>query len=57
MVFEPDYKLDNDPMRIAARDAVLAFMSGIAAAEATAAGEARKAGIQHALAQPDAHLR
>ncbi|MDB5660702.1 MAG: recombinase [Cypionkella sp.] len=48
MVFHPDHVL-KDPMQIAARDAVLAFMVGIAAAEATAAREARRAGIDHVM--------
>ncbi len=53
MVFHPDHIL-ADPMQIAARDAVLAFMVGIAEAEATAAREARRAGIEHVKASADA---
>lgn len=56
MVFQPDYML-QDPMQIAARDAVLAFMVGIAEAEATAAREARRAGIDHVKASADADQR
>ena len=53
MVFEPDYKI-TDPMMRAARDAILAFMTGIAAAEVQAQREARQAGIAHAKASADA---
>tara|TARA_R110002110_G_scaffold21167_26_gene84529 strand:+ start:883 stop:1548 length:666 start_codon:yes stop_codon:yes gene_type:complete len=56
MTFEPDHKLP-DPTQRAARDAVLAFMSAMAEAEATAAREAREAGVRHALAQPDASTK
>ena len=44
----------SDPMAMAVRDALLAFMSGLAAADAAAKAEARRAGIKHALNQPDA---
>jgi putative DNA-invertase from lambdoid prophage Rac len=57
MVFQPDHALAHDPMQIAARDAVLGFMSAIAEAEATAAREARRAGIDHAKASADADKR
>lgn len=53
MVFQPDHALAHDPMQIAARDAVLAFMVGIAEADATAAREARRAGIEHASKSAD----
>lgn len=52
MVFHPDHVL-KDPMQIAARDAVLAFMVGIAAAEAIASREARRAGIDHVMDSPN----
>ena len=54
MEFKPDHALNHDPMQIAARDAVLAFMAAMAEAEATAAREARRAGIEHAKASADA---
>lgn len=54
MVFKPDAALDHDPMQIAARDAILAFMVGIAEAEETAKRESRMAGIAHARAAADA---
>ncbi|RGP36936.1 recombinase family protein [Pseudotabrizicola alkalilacus] len=57
MVFKPDHELAHDPMQIAARDAVLAFMVGIAEADATAAREARRAGIDHAKASADADTK
>lgn len=53
MTFEPDFKIP-DPMQRAARDAVLAFMTGMASAEILAQREAKQAGIAHAKASADA---
>ncbi|APZ51261.1 resolvase family protein [Salipiger abyssi] len=53
MTFEADYKLEDPTLR-AARDAILAFMSAIAEADAKAKAEARQAGIDHVKASPDA---
>lgn len=47
MEFKPDFDLPDPTMR-AARDAMLAFMSALAEADATAKREARQAGIEHA---------
>lgn len=44
----------DDPLQLAARDAMLVFMSALAAANATALKEARDAGISHAKSGPDA---
>ena len=53
MTFEPDYKV-ADPLVRAGRDAILAFMVGLADADASAKREAREAGIKHAKEGPDA---
>lgn len=53
MTFEADYKL-TDPTMKASRAAILAFMSALAEADATAKKEARQAGIDHAKASVDA---
>lgn len=53
MTFEADHKL-TDPTMKAARAAILAFMSALAEADATAKREARQAGIDHAKASADA---
>jgi putative DNA-invertase from lambdoid prophage Rac len=53
MIFEADFKL-TDPTMKAARAAILAFMSALAEADATAKKEARQAGIIHAKASADA---
>ena len=57
MAFESDGVLgakDNADMLKAARDAMLAFMSAMASADAQAKAEARRAGIEHAKASADA---
>lgn len=57
MAFESDGMLDakdNADMLKAARDAMLAFMSAMASADAQAKAEARRAGIEHAKASADA---
>lgn len=57
MGFESDGVLDakdNADMLKAARDAMLAFMSAMASADAQAKAEARRAGIEHAKASADA---
>lgn len=51
MVFDGSTK---DPMLQAVRDALIAFMAALSQAQAEAMKEARKAGIAHAKAQPDA---
>lgn len=51
MVFDGSTK---DPMQQAVRDALIAFMAALAQAQAEAMKEARKAGIEHAKARPDA---
>lgn len=48
MEFKPDCQLPDPTMR-AARDAMLAFMSALAEADATAKREARQAGIDHVM--------
>ncbi|WP_181892845.1 recombinase family protein [Falsiruegeria mediterranea] len=53
MTFEADHKL-TDPTMKAARAAILAFMSALAEADATAKRESRQAGIDHAKASADA---
>ncbi len=53
MTFEADYKL-TDPTMKASRAAILAFMSALAEADATAKREARQAGIDYAKASSDA---
>lgn len=56
MKFEADHKLEaqaNTDMLKAARDAMLAFMSAMASADATAKREARQAGIDHIKNSPD----
>lgn len=47
----------QDPMQQAVRDALIAFMAATAQAQAEAMKEARKAGIAHAKAQPDAERK
>ena len=44
----------KDPMHQAVRDALIGFMAALSQAQAEAMKEARKAGIAHAKAQPDA---
>jgi putative DNA-invertase from lambdoid prophage Rac len=44
----------KDPMQQAVRDALIGFMAALSQAQAEAMKEARKAGIAHAKAQPDA---
>ncbi len=44
----------EDPMQQAVRDALIAFMAALSQAQAEAMKEARRAGIAHAKAQPDA---
>lgn len=56
MCFEADH-LIYDPTMKAARDAMLAFMAALAEADATAKREARRAGIEHAKAGPDARRK
>lgn len=51
MVFDGSTK---DPMQQAVRDALIAFMAALSQAQAEAMKEARRAGIEHAKAQPDA---
>ncbi|WP_304618677.1 recombinase family protein [Paracoccus sediminilitoris] len=51
MVFDGSTK---DPMRQAVRDALIAFMAALSQAQAEAMKEARRAGVAHAKAQPDA---
>ena len=51
MVFDGATK---DPMQQAVRDALIGFMAALSQAQAEAMKEARKAGIAHAKAQPDA---
>jgi DNA invertase Pin-like site-specific DNA recombinase len=51
MVFDGATK---DPMQQAVRDALIAFMAALSQAQAEAMKEARRAGIAHAKAQPDA---
>lgn len=51
MVFDGATK---DPMLQAVRDALIAFMAAMAQAQAEVMKEARRAGIAHAKAQPDA---
>ena len=51
MVFDGSTK---DPMLQAVRDALIAFMAALSQAQAEAMKEARRAGIAHAKAQPDA---
>lgn len=46
----------QDPMQQAVRDALIAFMSATAQAQAEATKEAQKAGIAHAKADPKAYL-
>jgi putative DNA-invertase from lambdoid prophage Rac len=53
MTFEADHKL-SDPTMKASRAAILAFMSALAEADATAKREARQAGIDHARTSSDA---
>jgi DNA invertase Pin-like site-specific DNA recombinase len=47
----------DDPLQLAARDAMLVFMSALAAANATALREAREAGISYAKNGPDAERK
>lgn len=51
MVFDGSTR---DPMQQAVRDSLIAFMSALSQAQAEAMKEARRAGIEHAKAQPDA---
>lgn len=51
MVFDGSTK---DPMQQAVRDSLIAFMAALSQAQAEAMKEARRAGIAHAKAQPDA---
>ena len=51
MVFDGSTK---DPMQQAVRDALIAFMAALSQAQAEAMKEARRAGVAHAKAQPDA---
>lgn len=51
MVFDGSTK---DPMKQAVRDSLIAFMAALSQAQAEAMKEARKAGVAHAKAQPDA---
>jgi putative DNA-invertase from lambdoid prophage Rac len=51
MVFDGSTK---DPMLQAVRDALIAFMAALSQAQAEAMKEARRAGIAHAKAKPDA---
>jgi putative DNA-invertase from lambdoid prophage Rac len=51
MIFDGATK---DPMQQAVRDALIGFMAALSQAQAEAMKEARKAGIAHAKAQPDA---
>ena len=51
MVFDGATK---DPMQQAVRDALIGFMAALSQAQAEAMKEARRAGIAHAKAQPDA---
>ncbi len=51
MVFDGSTK---DPMQQAVRDALIGFMAALSQAQAEAMKEARRAGIAHAKAQPDA---
>lgn len=44
----------RDPMQQAVRDALIAFMAALSQAQAEAMKEARRAGIEHAKAKPDA---
>ena len=46
----------KDPMQMAVRDALLAFMSAMSQAQAEATKEAQRAGIEHAKARDDAYL-
>ena len=60
MEFASDQRLeasDNADMLKAARDAMLAFMSAMASADAQAKAEARKAGIEHAKRSADAERK
>lgn len=51
MVFDGSTK---DPMQQAVRDSLIAFMAALSQAQAEATKEARRAGIEHAKALPDA---
>lgn len=51
MVFDGSTK---DPMQQAVRDSLIAFMAALSQAQAEAMKEARRAGIDHAKAKPDA---
>lgn len=51
MMFDGSTK---DPMQQAVRDALIAFMAALSQAQAEAMKEARRAGIDHAKAMPDA---
>ncbi|MGN7869417.1 recombinase family protein [Paracoccus sp. 22332] len=51
MIFDGSTK---DPMQQAVRDALIAFMAALSQAQAEAMKEARRAGVAHAKAQPDA---
>jgi len=46
----------KDPMQMAVRDALIAFMAASAQAQAEATKEAQRAGIEHAKAREDAYL-
>jgi putative DNA-invertase from lambdoid prophage Rac len=54
MVFDGATK---DPMQQAVRDALIGFMAALSQAQAEAMKEARRAGIAHAKAQPDAERK
>lgn len=47
----------TDPLQLAARDAMLSFMSALAHADAVAKREAREAGIAHVKSGPDAERK
>lgn len=47
----------TDPLQLAARDAMLSFMSALAHADAAAKREAREAGIAHVKSGPDAERK
>lgn len=47
----------SDPMQMAVRDALIAFMAATAQAQAEATKEAQRAGIAHARARADEHGR